>query len=121
MKTTERRIYTYDIEVTTMSKQAPRPSIEDVLRAIEKQLKKQPVHISAKGNKACVIGGLEIDTHKRLARLFVRLGDKTLPAAVYSNPVDDKFRHLKKTEEEFVEVGAHVVISLDPEPNLPYH
>lgn len=118
----ERRIFFYELEVGSRSKRAQPPPLQQIAEMLLRRMKSgQQIHTMRKGEVAVALGDLEVDANAGVMRALIRLGDMTLPDAVYSGMTDATFRHIPKATGEYTEVGAHLVVSLKPNPKKPHN
>lgn len=113
MKSVERDIYFFDIEVKAFAKLAKPPTMQE-LAAVWQAQHDAGKTIKEIRNKTAtlVLGDVVSDPKRGVLQLLVRLSDKTLPDAVYSNPVLSRYRPIPKEKEEGGDVAVHVFISL---------
>ena len=120
MKNSQRDIYFYDLHIHPSKTAAVSPSLKSVVEVLKSCVDGGHASIGIlKNTETLTIRDVQINTKHNVAVLFIAHADPSAPNAVYSNPDDGTSRVVPKRRGEAGDFGAHVLLSLSPEPTRP--
>lgn len=120
LKRTERRIYCYDLRVTTRAAHATPPPLADIVAAWETMYRNGDcAHERDKGRVVYRIGDIAVDSSSQIVSVLLRRGDPEASNAVYSHRHTGSVRVAARQPDENGDRAAHIVISLKQESKRP--